>query len=84
MLYSQVIWALALDRVVWHVNVNLWALIGVGSIVCSLVLVSLAKEITTNRTQDGAQYELITPFADGNPRGVDLESLSASEDLDQD
>ncbi|PSR93858.1 hypothetical protein BD289DRAFT_451670 [Coniella lustricola] len=45
MIYSQVLWALALDRVVWHISMNLWTLIGVGSVVGSLTLVSLAKEV---------------------------------------
>lgn len=83
MIYSQVIWALALDRIVWHVNVNLWAMIGVGSVVCSLVLVSLEKEVTRNRIQDGAQYESITPFVGGGTRDLDLESLCTSADVNQ-
>ncbi|KAJ0123347.1 hypothetical protein J7T55_011812 [Diaporthe amygdali] len=29
MIYSQVLWALALDRVVWHISLNVWSIIGV-------------------------------------------------------
>ncbi|ROW10271.1 hypothetical protein VMCG_01922 [Cytospora schulzeri] len=81
MIYSQVIWALALDRIIWNVEMSAWSLIGVVSVVCSLVLVSLAKEVTTNRTEDSLQYEAITPFADVDSQGIDLESLHASEDI---
>lgn len=45
MIYSQVLWALALDRILWHVGMNFWTLLGVGSVVGSLTLVSLAKEM---------------------------------------
>ncbi|KUI60139.1 hypothetical protein VP1G_07372 [Cytospora mali] len=84
MIYSQVLWALALDRVVWHVSVNIWTLIGVGSVVCSLALVSLAKEVTKTRIRGGFQYVGITPSVDGGIRDVDMESLYASEDINED
>lgn len=70
MIYSQVVWALALDRIVWHVNLNVWTLIGVTSVVFSLALVSLAKEVTTSSMQGGLQYESIPHDTE-----IDLESL---------
>lgn len=45
MIYSQVLWALTIDRIVWHVELNIWTLAGIGGVVGSLLLVSLAKEI---------------------------------------
>ncbi|ROW16422.1 hypothetical protein VPNG_02826 [Cytospora leucostoma] len=70
MIYSQVIWALALDRIIWHVSLNVWTLIGVTSVVFSLALVSLAKEVTTTSMQGGLQYESIPHSTD-----IDLERL---------
>ncbi|KUI74490.1 hypothetical protein VM1G_11985 [Cytospora mali] len=84
MIYSQVLWALALDRVVWHVSVNIWTLVGVGSVVCSLALVSLAKEVTKTRIRGGVQYVGVTPYIDGGTRDVDMESLYASGDINED
>lgn len=81
MIYSQVVWALALDRIIWHVNINLWTLIGVGSVVCSLILVSLAKEARTNCMKDGVQYE--SSFTDCGTENIGLEVPCASENLDQ-
>lgn len=83
MIYSQVIWALALDRIVWHVDLNVWTLVGVGSVVCSLILVSLAKEATASGMKDGVQYETVTPSAGIDTQDIDLESLYASEHLNQ-
>ncbi|ROV95300.1 hypothetical protein VSDG_06020 [Cytospora chrysosperma] len=79
MIYSQVIWALVLDRIIWHVDLNVWVLIGVGSVVCSLILVSLAKEATTNRQRDGVQHETVTFFTEADTGDVDLDSLYASD-----
>ncbi|OHW99228.1 integral membrane protein DUF6 [Colletotrichum incanum] len=44
MIYSQVAWALLLDWVVWHSQVNTLALVGIASVVTSLIVVSSAKE----------------------------------------
>ncbi|TQN67912.1 putative membrane protein [Colletotrichum shisoi] len=44
MIYSQVAWALLLDWLVWHSPVNILALVGIGSVLTSLVVVSSAKE----------------------------------------
>jgi hypothetical protein len=79
MIYSQVIWALILDRIIWHVDLNVWVLIGVGSVVCSLILVSLAKEATTKRQKDGVQHETVTFFTDADTGDIDLDSLYASD-----
>lgn len=80
MIYSQVIWALVLDRIIWRVSLNVWTLIGVGSVVCSLVLVSLAKEVTTTRMQGRTQYGMIPHCSADGTRDIDLESLYATED----
>ncbi|TDZ16048.1 putative membrane protein [Colletotrichum orbiculare MAFF 240422] len=44
MIYSQVLWALLLDWVIWRNSVNLLAMIGIASVVTSLFVVSSAKE----------------------------------------
>ncbi|OHF03967.1 hypothetical protein CORC01_00829 [Colletotrichum orchidophilum] len=44
MIYSQVGWALLLDWIVWHSHINFLALVGIGSVVTSLIVVSSAKE----------------------------------------
>ncbi|KAK1621618.1 hypothetical protein BDP81DRAFT_387644 [Colletotrichum phormii] len=44
MIYSQVGWALLLDWIVFHSQVNLLTLIGIGGVVTSLIVVSSAKE----------------------------------------
>lgn len=80
MIYSQVLWALALDSIIWHVSLNVWSIIGVVSVTCSLSLVSLAKEVTTSRVVGGIHYEQILPSTNENTLGIDLESLCNSED----
>ncbi|KAL0932735.1 integral membrane protein duf6 [Colletotrichum truncatum] len=45
MIYSQVLWALLLDWVIWRASVNLLAMIGIASVVASLFLVTSAKEL---------------------------------------
>lgn len=83
MIYSQVLWALLLDSVVWHVEVNLWTLIGVASVVSSLTLVSLAKEVKTIHFKDGLQDERLGPCMEIGPADDDLEILCASEEADE-
>ena len=78
MIYSQVVWALAIDRIVWHVDLNVWTMLGVGSIICSLALVSLTKEVTIY-AQDGAQYETILTYTDIGIGGNEMDSLYTVE-----
>lgn len=80
MIYSQALWALALDSIVWHVSLNVWSIIGVASVIGSLSLVSLAKEVTTSRMVGGIQYEQVLPSTNNNTPDIDLESLCGSED----
>ncbi|KAF6792034.1 hypothetical protein CSOJ01_14222 [Colletotrichum sojae] len=61
MIYSQVLWALLLDWVVWNAKVNLLALIGIASVVTSLVVVSSAKEWMWFRK---TRYQAIGPDED--------------------
>lgn len=82
MIYSQVLWALALDRVFWHISLNVWSVIGVVSVVGSLTLVSLVKEVTTSRMVDGTQYEIL-PRTNESTSDLDLESLCGSEDMEE-
>ncbi|WYZ46701.1 hypothetical protein EsH8_IX_000926 [Colletotrichum jinshuiense] len=44
MIYSQVGWALLLDWIVWHAQINILSMIGIASVVTSLIVVSSAKE----------------------------------------
>lgn len=82
MIYSQVLWALAIDRVVWHVSMNIWTFVGVGGVVGSLVLVSLAKEIPSLRTKNVHDYEAIqAPDEDGMTiHEINLDDLYDTDD----
>lgn len=83
MIYSQVLWALALDCIFWNVSLNAWSIIGVASVIGSLSLVSLAKEVAATRMADGIQYEQVPPGTNGSAPNIDLESLCDSEDGDE-
>lgn len=83
MIYSQVLWAFALDRIFWNVSLNLWSIIGVVSVIGSLSMVSLAKELTASRSVGGIQYEQISPGAHDRTPNIDIESLCGSEDGDE-
>lgn len=78
MIYSQVLWALALDRLFWDVPMNVWTFVGVASVVGSLVLVSLAKEMPDlRRLGPKERYETI-PACDENGvtvHEIDLDAL---------
>ncbi|KAF9871750.1 integral membrane protein duf6 [Colletotrichum karsti] len=68
MIYSQVLWALMLDWIIWRNSVNLLAMIGIASVVTSLFVVSSAKEWAWFRK---AKYHAIEP------------SISEEEDSDE-
>lgn len=80
MIYSQVLWALALDSIIWHVDLNVWSIIGVVSIIGSLTLVSMVKEVTPSLVADGIQYETLSASANGSTLDIDLESLCVPAD----
>ncbi|KAF3768728.1 hypothetical protein M406DRAFT_251067 [Cryphonectria parasitica EP155] len=84
MIYSQVLWALILDRIFWHVSMNVWTFVGVGSVIGSLTLVSLAKEIPAfGRTKQ--RYETL-PIIDDNGvtvHEIDLDSLYDYDETDE-
>ncbi|RWA08437.1 hypothetical protein EKO27_g6673 [Xylaria grammica] len=42
MMYTQILWALVVDRVVFNITANAWALLGVATIIGSLCLVTIA------------------------------------------
>lgn len=75
MIYSQVLWALIIDRIVWHVELNMWTFAGIGGVVGSLVLVSLAKEIPAFRGANVQNYEAV-------PTGDDNGATTYEVDLD--
>lgn len=81
MVYSQVLWALAIDRIIWHVSVNLWTYVGIGSVIASLTLVSLAKEIPSFRRRE-QRYETVATSDDNNVTTYefDLDSLYDAEE----
>lgn len=83
MIYSQVLWALALDRIFWNVSLNLWSIIGVVGVIGSLSLVSLAKELTASRLVGGIQYEQKSPGPHDRTPIIDIEGLCGSEDGDE-
>ncbi|KAI0102730.1 hypothetical protein GGR51DRAFT_562187 [Nemania sp. FL0031] len=42
MIYTQIIWALVVDRAFFHITANGWALLGAATIIASLCLVTIA------------------------------------------
>lgn len=58
MIYSQVVWALLVDIVVWHISPNIWAFVGVCLVVCSLSVLSLHKDFETDQSQIGPYQPL--------------------------
>ena len=44
MIYSQIVWALVLDRALFQVTINLWAILGAATIIGSLSLVTVTGE----------------------------------------
>lgn len=81
MIYSQVLWALALDSIIWDVGLNIWTFVGVGSVVGSLLLVTLAKEVETFRRAK-THYEAVPILNDTRTLidDFDLESLAGSDE----
>lgn len=82
MIYSQVLWALAIDRIIWKVSMNVWTFVGVGSVVGSLALVSLAKEMPTFRLLRRDQsYETLSMCDESGTtvHEIDLDNLYDSE-----
>lgn len=79
MIYSQVLWALILDRIFWHISMNVWTLVGVGNVIGSLTLVSLAKEISPPRKHE-VLYEAVATADDHEVTvyEIDLDSLYSS------
>lgn len=85
MIYSQVLWALAIDRVVWHVGLNIWTFVGIGGVVGSLVLVSLAKEMPVLRRKDAQTYEAVLTSEPENgmsSHDIDLDDMFDEEEGD--
>lgn len=81
MIYSQVLWALLIDRVVWQVKINMWTFIGVSGVVGSLILVSMAKEITAFQRAPSSKHETV-PVDDDNGMTiyeVDLDDIYDDE-----
>lgn len=80
MIYSQVLWALVLDRIFWHLSMNVWTFVGVGNVIGSLTLVSLAKEISPLRSPK-VLYEAVATSDDNGVtvHEIDLDSLDSSE-----
>lgn len=81
MIYSQVLWALIIDRVVWQVKMNIWTFIGVGGVVGSLILVSMAKEMPAFQRTRSSKYETV-PVGDDNGMTiyeVDLDDIYDDE-----
>ncbi|KAK2016087.1 integral membrane protein DUF6 [Colletotrichum eremochloae] len=72
MIYSQVAWALLLDQVVWHSKINTLSLVGIGSVVSSLVIVSSAKEWGWIRK---SRYNVVLQDSSDEEVAVDVEVI---------
>lgn len=83
MIYSQVLWALILDRIFWHVDLNVWTFVGVGNVIGSLTLVSLAKEIFPLSKNEVLYEAVATSESNGaTVHDIDLDSLCGSDHSD--
>lgn len=86
MIYSQVLWALIIDRIFWNVKMNLWTFLGVGGVVSSLLLVSLAKEIPAFRgahaqkQQQQQDHQAVPGYEDG---GVTIHEIDLDDMIDE-
>lgn len=84
MIYSQVLWALVLDRIFWHVSMNVWTFVGVGNVIGSLTLVSLAREISPLKGKREVLYEAVATSEENRVtvHEIDLDSLYSSASSD--
>lgn len=83
MIYSQVLWALAIDRIVWHERINIWTFVGVGGVVGSLLLVSLAKEIPAFQEVRAQNYVAVPTCEEGGVtvHEIDLDDIYDAEEV---
>lgn len=83
MIYSQVLWALAIDRIVWNVKMNIWTFVGIGGVVGSLILVSLAKEVPAFRGPTLQTCEAVPTCDDGGRTvyEIDLVDIYNAEEV---
>jgi hypothetical protein len=44
MIYSQILWALAIDRILFDITANTWELLGSATIICSLCVVIVVEQ----------------------------------------
>lgn len=63
MIYTQIVWALAVDRALFQIRANAWALFGAATIISSLCLVTVVGEdrkfgggINTHLTSEEDEY----------------------------
>lgn len=85
MIYSQVIWALLLDRIFWHVSISVWTFIGLANVIGSLTLVSLAKEVAPLRKHE-VLYDAVANSEDHDGvtvHEIDLDDLFSSASSDE-
>lgn len=52
MIYSQIVWALILDRVLFQSTINLWEILGAVIVIASLTLVTLVGNVQKPSTAE--------------------------------
>ena len=76
MIYSQIVWALAIDRVLFQVTANSWALFGAATIISSLFLVTITKD---GRIFGGVTYTDLNGEEDECTESFSLDELNAGQ-----
>ncbi|KAI1103142.1 hypothetical protein F4804DRAFT_310838 [Jackrogersella minutella] len=82
MIYSQIVWALVLDRVLFQATINLWAILGAVAVISSLSLVTLAGK---DKGLDDIKYTDIRREEDEHvdehphPQRLSLDEVHAEE-----
>jgi hypothetical protein len=76
MIYTQIVWALAVDRALFQITTNAWALLGAATIISSLCLVTVVGE---GRQFGGGIYTHLTSEEDEYAERLSLDELHAEQ-----
>lgn len=76
MIYTQIVWALALDRALFQITTNAWALFGAATVISSLCLVTVVGE---GRKFGGGIYTHLTSEEDEYAERLSLDELHAEQ-----
>ena len=72
MIYSQIVWALMVDRVLFQETINMWAILGAVTIISSLCLVTL---VGGGNKLSGTAYKILKAGDDEPVERLSLEEI---------